>query len=155
MFSKAVVCSLVNMIFATTEPESPERNWCRQLDRFVKTHQLELAALSWGLWLENGDSKGTIGIDLQPQPHFVYCPKQAIENLNFKVENRLQEVLGIVDHHQPEVEVVMIAIGKDQIKLIHFEPQPAPPTCFEQVGKDVDNLLELLEQRLGEQLQCA
>ncbi|RUR83455.1 hypothetical protein PCC6912_22880 [Chlorogloeopsis fritschii PCC 6912] len=141
------------MIFGTTQPESPENKWRRQLDQFIKTHQQELAALAWGLWLENGDSKGTIGIDLQPKPHFVYCPQEAVENLNLKVENRLQEILGIVAHYQPEMEVVMIAIGKDQIKLIHFESQPAPPVCFEQVGKDVDSLLEMLEQRLSEQLQ--
>ncbi|WP_392436130.1 hypothetical protein ACF3DV_15280 [Chlorogloeopsis fritschii PCC 9212] len=141
------------MIFGTTQPESPENKWRRQLNQFIKTHQQELAALAWGLWLENGDSKGTIGIDLQPKPHFVYCPQEAVENLNLKVENRLQEILGIVAHYQPEMEVVMIAIGKDQIKLIHFESQPAPPVCFEQVGKDVDSLLEMLEQRLSEQLQ--
>ncbi|MFQ4145329.1 hypothetical protein [Chlorogloeopsis sp. ULAP02] len=141
------------MMFGTTQPESPENKWRRQLDQFIKTHQQELAALAWGLWLENGDSKGTIGIDLQPKPHFVYCPQEAIENLNLKVENRLQEVMGIVAHYQPEVEVVMIGIGKDQIKLIHFEPQPAPPISFEQVGKDVDSLLEMLEQSLSEQLQ--
>jgi hypothetical protein len=141
------------MMFGTTQPESPENKWRRQLDQFIKTHQQELAALAWGLWLENSDSKGTIGIDLQPKPHFVYCPQEAVENLNHKVENRLQEILGIVAHYQPEMEVVMIAIAKDQIKLIHFEPQPAPPVCFEQVGKDVDSLLEMLEQRLSEQLQ--
>ncbi|MCX7592337.1 MAG: hypothetical protein N2235_00995 [Fischerella sp.] len=142
------------MLFSNIQPESPERKWCQQLDQFVKAHQQELAALSWGLWSENGDSKGTIGIDLQPKPHFVYCPKKAIEKLNNSVDNRLQEVLGIVEHYQPEVEVVMIGIGKNQIKLIHFEPQPAPPICFEQIRKNVDTLLDLLEQRLGEQIQA-
>ncbi|PLZ08875.1 hypothetical protein [Fischerella thermalis] len=141
------------MIFGTTQPESPNNQWCRQLDQFVKVHQLELAALAWGLWLENGDTQGTIGIDLQPQPRFVYCPKEAIEKLNESVENRLQEVLGIIEHYQPEVEVVMVAIGKEQIKLIHYEPQPAPPECFAEVGKDVDSLLNMLEQGLSEELQ--
>ncbi len=141
------------MMFGTTQPDSPENKWRRQLDQFVKAHQLELAALSWGLWLENGDSKGSIGIDLQPKPHFVYCPKEAIENLNGRVDNRLQEILGLVEHHKPEVEVLMIGIAKDQIKLIHYEPQPAPPTCFEQVGKDVDGLLDILEQRLSERIE--
>ncbi|WP_017316522.1 beta-carboxysome assembly chaperone CcmS [Mastigocladopsis repens] len=142
------------MIFATTQPESPENKWRRQLDKFVKEHQQELAALSWGLWLENGDNKGTIGIDLQPTPHFVYCPKEAIEKLNSKAENRLQEVLGIVEHYKPEVEVLMIGIGKDKIKLINFEPELAPPACYEQVGQDVDTLLKHLEQRLSEQLNA-
>jgi hypothetical protein len=139
------------MIFATTQPETPENKWRRQLDKFVKESQQELAALSWGLWLENSDSKGTIGINLQPSPHFVYCPKEAIEQLNSKAENRLQEILGIVEHYKPEEEVLMIAIGKDQIKLIHFEPEVAPPSCYEQVAQDVETLLEHLEQRLSEQ----
>ncbi|MEA5505385.1 hypothetical protein VB735_20180 [Halotia wernerae UHCC 0503] len=140
------------MMFGNTQPESSDNKWRGQLDRFVKANQRDLAALFWGLWLENGDSKGTIGIDLQPTPHFVYCSKEAIENLNDKVENRLQEILGIVENHQPEVEVVMIGIGKGEIKLIQFAPEPAPPDCFKQVGKDVDGLLELLEQRMSESL---
>ncbi|NDJ20234.1 hypothetical protein GS682_00935 [Nostoc sp. B(2019)] len=141
------------MMFASTQPESGDNKWRRQLDKFVKANQPELAALFWGLWLENSDSQGTIGIDLQPTPHFVYCPKEAIEKLNTKVENRLQEILGIVENHKPEVEVVMIGIGSGEIKLIQFAPEPAPPACFEQLGKDVDSLLELLEQRMNEQLQ--
>lgn len=142
------------MIFASTQSQSPNDEWRRQLNRLVKENQQELAALSWGLWLENGDGKGTIGIDLQPTPHFVYCPKEAIEQLNTTVENRLQEILGIVKHHKPEVEVLMIAIAKDQVKLIHFEPEPAPPTCYERVGKDVDTLLEHLEQVLSKQFNA-
>jgi len=106
------------------------------------------------LWLENGDSNGTIGIDLQPTPHFVYCPKEAIEKLNTSVENKLQEVLGIVKHYKPEVEVLMIGIGKDEIKLIYFEPEIGPPACYERVGKDVNTLLEHLEQLLSEQLNA-
>ncbi|MBH8573088.1 hypothetical protein I8752_08685 [Nostocaceae cyanobacterium CENA369] len=141
------------MLFGTTQPESGDSKWRSQLDKFVKQNQRELAAVFWGLWLENGNSQGTIGIDLQPTPHFVYCPQEAIEKLNDKVENRLQEILGIVENHQPEVEVVMIGIGKGEIKLIQFAPEPAPPNCFEQVGKDVDGLLELLEQQMKEQLK--
>ncbi|MBD6617722.1 hypothetical protein FNW02_18265 [Komarekiella sp. 'clone 1'] len=141
------------MMFGSTQSESGDNKWRRQLDKFVKANQPELAALFWGLWLENGDSQGTIGIDLQPTPHFVYCPKEQIEKLNTKVENRLQEILGIVENHKPEVEVVMIGIGSGEIKLIQFAPEPSPPACFEQLGKDVDNLLELLEQRMNEQLQ--
>lgn len=140
------------MFFGSTQPESGDNKWRHQLDRFVKENQLELAALFWGLWLENGKSQGTVGIDLQPAPHFVYCPKDEIEKLNNKVENRLQEILGIVENHQPEVEVVMIGIGKGEIKLIQFAPQPAPPACFEQVGKGVDGLLELLEQGMRKEI---
>ncbi|KAB8330121.1 hypothetical protein SD80_030345 [Scytonema tolypothrichoides VB-61278] len=142
------------MIFASTQSQSPNNKWRRQLDKFVKENQQELAALSWGLWLENADEKGTVGIDLQPTPHFVYCPKHAIEQLNSKVENRLQELVGIVEHHKPEVEVLMIAISKDEVKLIYFEPQLAPPTCYERVGKDVDTLLVYLEQILIQQFNA-
>ncbi|MBW4642262.1 MAG: hypothetical protein KME23_04475 [Goleter apudmare HA4340-LM2] len=140
------------MMFGSTQPESGDYKWRRQLDKFVKENQQELAALFWGLWLENGNSQGTIGIDLQPTPHFVYCPQAEIEKLNNKVENRLQEILGIFENHQPEVEVVMIGIGKGEIKLIQFAPEPPPPNCFQQIGKDVDGLLELLEQRMSEQI---
>ncbi len=141
------------MMFGSTQPETGDNKWRRQLDKFVKANQQELAALFWALWLENSDSMGTIGIDLQPKPHFVYCPKEQIEKLNSRVDNRLQELLGIIEHHQPEVEVVMIGIGRGEIKLIQFAPEPAPPTCFEQVGKDVDTLLEELEQRMSEQIE--
>ncbi|MBU7582210.1 MAG: hypothetical protein KAF91_04760 [Nostoc sp. TH1S01] len=140
------------MMFGSTQSEAGDSKWRSQLDRFVKANQQELAALSWALWLENGDSQGTIGIDLQPTPHFVYCPQAAIENLNENVENRLQEILGIITHHQPEVEVLMIGIGKGEVKLIQFAPEPAPPECFAQMGQDVDELLDLLEQRMNEDL---
>lgn len=140
-------------MFSNNQPTSPENLWRRQLDAFVKANKQELAALSWGLWLENGDAQGTIGINLQPTPHFVYCPKEAIENLNNQVENRLQEILGLIIHYQPEVEVLMIGIGKDQLKLIYFEPEPTPPACFEQLGQDVNALMDLLEQRLTVQLE--
>ncbi|BAT54272.1 hypothetical protein NOS3756_32390 [Nostoc sp. NIES-3756] len=139
-------------MFGNTKSESGNSKWRSQLDKFVKENQPELAALFWALWLENGNSQGTIGIDLQPTPHFVYCPQEAVEKLNESVENRLQELLGIIEHNQPEVEVLMIGIGKGEIKLIQFAPEPAPPICFEQAGKDVDNLLQLLEQRLSEQI---
>jgi hypothetical protein len=143
------------MIFTTNQPESSDNKWSHQLDKFVREYRKELAALSWGLWLENGDSQGIIGIDLQPTPHFVYCPKEAIEKLNSNVDSRLQELLGIVEHHKPDTEVLMIGIGKDQIKLIYFEPEPAPPSCYEQVGQDVNTLIEQLEQHLSEQVKFA
>ncbi|MBD2202076.1 hypothetical protein H6G33_08710 [Calothrix sp. FACHB-1219] len=140
------------MFFGSSQAESGDSKWRKELDRFVKANQPELAALFWGLWLENGNSQGTIGIDLQPTPHFVYCPQDEVEKLNSRVENRLQEIIGIVENHKPEVEVVMIGIGKGEIKLIQFAPEPSPPVCFEQVGKDVDGLLELLEQRMREEI---
>jgi hypothetical protein len=142
------------MMFGSIQPETEDNKWRRQLDRFVKANQQELAALFWGLRLENGDSQGTIGIDLQPKPHFVYCPQSEIEKLNDRVENRLQEILGIIANNQPETEVVMIGIGKGEIKLIQFAPEPKPQVCFEQIGKDVDSLLELLEERMSEQINA-
>ncbi|HEY9904485.1 MAG TPA: hypothetical protein V6D43_18955, partial [Candidatus Sericytochromatia bacterium] len=141
------------IMFGKPQPERPEDKWKHQLARFAKENQQELAALVWGLYLERGESEDTLGIDLQPTPHFVYCPKKAIEELNLKANNQLQEILGIVDAHKPEQEVLIIGIGNDQIKLIQFEPETPPPTCFEQVGKDVDILLEQLEQRLTQQLE--
>ncbi len=141
------------MMFGSTQPDRGENNWRRQLDQFAKANQRELAALSWGLFLERGESDDTLGIDLEPTPHFVYCPREAIETLNSNVENQLQEILGVVDAHKPEQEVLIIGIGSDQIKLIQFEPEPPPPICFEQVAQDVDTLLERLEQRLTQQME--
>ncbi len=141
------------IMFGRPQPERAEDQWKHQLARFARDNQQELAALAWGLYLERGDSENTLGIDLQPTPHFVYCPRTAIEELNRRVENQIQEILGIVDAHQAEKEVLVIGIGNDQIKLIQFEPEPAPPACFEQVGKDVDTLIEQLEQRLCQQLE--
>lgn len=140
-------------MFGRPQPERAEDQWKHQLDRFVRDNQQELAALSWGLFLERGESEETLGIDLQPTPHFVYCPRTAIEQLNRQVENHIQEVLGILDAHNPEQEVLIIGIGNDQIKLIQFEPEPPPPACFEQVAADVDTLLSRLEQRLSEQIR--
>ncbi len=140
------------IMFGRPQPERAEDQWKHQLNRFARENQQELAALSWGLYLEKGESDETLGIDLQPKPHFVYCPKKAIEQLNQRVENHIQEILGIVDAHNPEKEVLIIGIGNDQIKLIQFEPEPPPPACFEQVGKDVDTLLSQLEQSLEKQL---
>jgi hypothetical protein len=137
------------MFTTSSQSDTPENKWRHLLDKFVKDNRSELAALSWGLWLENGNSQGTVGINLEPTPHFVYCPTSAVENLNDKVENRLQEILGLIKHHKPEVEVLMIGIGKDQVKLIYFEPETAPPQSFEQIGKDIDTLLEELETKLG------
>lgn len=140
-------------MFSIPQPETEENKWRGQLDRFVKDNQPELAALFWGLWLENGNSQGTIGINLLPQPHFVYCPQTEIEKLNERVENRLQELLGIIDNNKPETEVVMIAIGKGEIKLIQFAPKLSSETYFHELGKNIDELMDLLEQRLVAQIK--
>ena len=139
-------------MFASTQPEIPQPKWLHQLDKIVKAHQQELAALSWGHWQQNGNCNGTIGIDIQPKPHFVYCPQSAIKKFNDNVDNKLQEILGLIDNHKPEVEVLMIGIGKEQIKLIYFEPETPPPVCFEQLNQDVDGLMDLLELRMSEEI---
>lgn len=136
----------------TNQPDLDEKSWQRQLDGFVEMNQKELAALAWGLHLQWGEQADTLGIDLKPTPHFVACPKSAIEQLNKNVKNRLQEILGIVDGYQPEKEVLMIGIGSDHVKLIYFESEPSPPECFEQVGKDVDTLLKQLEESMTIQI---
>lgn len=140
-------------MFSIPQPETEENKWRGQLDRFVKDNQPELAALFWGLWLENGNSQGTIGINLLPEPHFVYCPQTEIEKLNERVENRLQELLGIIDNNKPETEVLMIGIGKGEIKLIQFAPKLSPETYFHELGKNIDELMDLLEQRLVTQIK--
>ena len=140
-------------MFGSPQPEKEEDKWRHQLARFVQTNRQELAALAWGLYLEKGESDDTLGINLEPTPHFVYCPREAIEELNSKVNSYFQEILGIRDAHQPEKGVLIIGIGKDQIKVIQFEPDPPPPVCFEQVGKDVDTLLLQLEESLSKQMQ--
>ena len=137
----------------TNQPDLDEKSWQRQLDGFVEMNQKELAALAWGLHLQWGEQADTLGIDLKPTPHFVACPKSAIEQLNKNVKNRLQEILGIVDGYQPEKEVLMIGIGSDHVKLIYFESEPSPPDCFEQVGKDVDTLLKQLEEAMTSQIK--
>ncbi|MBF2017781.1 MAG: hypothetical protein IGS23_21810 [Rivularia sp. T60_A2020_040] len=140
------------MMFGSTQSDIIQPKWLHRLDKFVKAHQQELAALSWGLWQENGHSKGTIGIDLQPKPHFVYCPSEAIEKFNDNVDHKLQELLGLIDSYKPETEVLMIGIGKEQIKLIYFQPEISPPVCFTQLNSDVNGLLDLLELRMSEQV---
>ncbi|MBZ8180712.1 beta-carboxysome assembly chaperone CcmS [Oscillatoria salina] len=135
---------------------SPPRNqndWQYQLDKFVKSHQQELAALAWGLSQEQGETTDTLGIDIKPTPHFVCCPKTAIETLNQNANNHLQEILGLVEGYQPEVEVLMIGIGEGEIKLIYFQPETPPPQCFEQLGQNTNSLLTNLEEQMKQELK--
>lgn len=141
------------IMFGSPQSEREEDKWRHQLARFVQTNRQELAALAWGLYLEKSESDDTLGIDLEPTPHFVYCPRKAIEELNSRVNSYFQEILGIRDAHKPEKEVLIIGMSKDQIKVIQFEPEPPPAVCFEEVGKDVDTLLQELEERLTKQIQ--
>jgi hypothetical protein len=133
------------------ERDTVTDKWRWQLDRFVRENQTELAALAWGLKQEWQDSTDTLGIDLQPQPHFVACSKEAIERLNSNTQGHLQEILGLIDGYKPELEVLAIAIGNGQVKLIHFQPETTPPNCFDNLQIDLDTLIVTLEQKL---IQC-
>ena len=130
-----------------------QQKWRSQLDRFVDAHQTQLAALVWGLQQEWNDLDTILGIDLQPQPHFVACAKEDLEKLNQNTKGQIQEILGIVDGYQKETEVVIIAIAEGQIKLINFQPETPPLECFTATSKDIDSLIASLEQALTEYIQ--
>ncbi|MBP0001774.1 MAG: hypothetical protein J7641_22765 [Cyanobacteria bacterium SID2] len=134
--------------------DSADRKWREQLDRFIKDNKAELAALAWGLHLRDTEGNLTLGIDIEPKPHFVTCSREALETLNRNVENHLREMMGVLEHHNPEVEVLIVAIGKGQIQAVQYQPQPTPPECFREVSADVETLLDRLEQRMGAQIQA-
>ena len=132
----------------TTLPDDAANQWRFQLDDFVKANRLSLAALAWGFRQEWADTENHLGLDLEPQPHFVSCPRDAIEKLNQRVDSKLQEILGILDGYNPETEVAIMAIAKGQIKLIYFQPNPSPSECFVNAGSDLDSLILELETKL-------
>ena len=131
------------------KPDLEQQKWRSQLDRFVIDNEPQLAALAWALKQEWGeDNNDVLGIDLVPTPHFVACASENLETLNKNTKGQLQEILGIVDGHNPELEVVMIAIGEGQLKLINFQPETPPPDCFAKTDGDVDRLSATLETAL-------
>ncbi|MEG4577290.1 hypothetical protein QUA56_32150 [Microcoleus sp. N3A4] len=135
--------------------EKNENNWRRKLDKFVKANKQELAALAWGLFLERGEeSDDILGIDVAGTPRFVYCKKEAIEELNRQVKSHIQEIIGVLNAHKPDKEVAIVAIGEGEIKLILFEIEPAPPACFEEAAADVDTLLDRLEKQMAEYIKA-
>ena len=129
-------------------PEIAKQKWRSQLDRFVMDYESQLAALAWKLKQEWKVSQDVLGIDLKPQPHFVACAYENLETLNKNTKGQLQEILGIVDGYDPETEVVVIAIGDGQIKLINFQPESTPSDCFTKTDGDVDKLIAILENAL-------
>ena len=133
--------------------EIAQQKWRSQLDRFVNAHQTQLAALVWGLQQEWHDLDTILGIDLQPQPHFVACAKEDLEKLNQNTKGQIQEILGIVDGYQRETEVVIVAIAEGQIKLINFQPETPLLECFTATNEDIDSLIASLEQALAEYIQ--
>ncbi|WP_107666400.1 hypothetical protein [Cyanothece sp. BG0011] len=133
------------MQFGESVPDNAENQWRYQLDRFVTENKQDLAALAYGLKKEWEDNNDVLGIDLEPEPHFIRCSRQSLEQLNRNVEGKIQEILGIFDNYNAQEEVAMIAINKGQIKLIYYKSDPVPPVCFEEKESDVDNLIEELE----------
>ena len=123
--------------------------WRWQLDNFARDNKKQLAALAWGLQQEWGELDNILGIDLKPKPHFVACNREAIEQLNQNTNQQLQEILGLIDGYKPEDEVLIIAIGDGQIKLIHFQVEPTPPICFQEAEEDIDGLIASLEASLA------
>jgi hypothetical protein len=136
--------------FSQPLPDEPQHQWRYQIDRFVAENQSHLAALWWGLRQEWGeDSQDFLGIDIKPTPHFIRCSRESLETLNQQLEQKIQEILGILDGYNPEAEIVMIGLGEGQIKLIYFQPQLTPATCFAQLTSDLDALISQLEELMG------
>lgn len=134
-------------------PEIAEQKWRSQLDFFVNDFQQQLAALAWGLKQEWAESNDVLGIDLKPAPHFVACSQEELLKLNRNTRGRIQEILGIVDGYDPEVEVVIIGIGDGQIKLINFQPEISPADCFAATDGDLDRLISSLETSLADYIK--
>jgi hypothetical protein len=143
------------MIQPNPNPNETAEAWKPKLDQFVKNNEQKLAAVAWGLYQERkqNNNDDVLGIDLHPNPRFVNCPRPALEKLNQNVEGKIQEILGIVDNHNPEEEVVIIGLGDGQIKLLYFQPELSPPQCFDQATENLDTIMESLEIRLLQQLQ--
>ncbi len=131
-------------------PNPKDTQWRIELDQFALTYEKELSALAWILTQEWQDKTETLGIDLKPKPHFVACSRIAIEELNEKVNGNLQEILGILDGYNPLEEIVIIGIGEGQIKLINFKPKIQPQICFNEVNLELNQLIEKLENIMGE-----
>lgn len=130
-------------------PEIAQQKWRSQLDFFVTDYEQQLAALAWGLKQEWAESNDVLGIDLQPTPHFVACSQDNLEKLNKNTRGRIQEILGIVDGYDPELEVVIVVIGEGQVKLINFQPETTPAECFAAIDGDIDQLISTLEATLS------
>ena len=141
--------------FFSPKLDPTERTWRQQLELFVESHQQELAALTWGVSLNPEAERGVLGVDFQPSPHLVFCSVAAIAELNRKVGNQIQEILGIIDALQPEEEVLILGLGKGkgfEFKLIQVKPEPTPPQCYEQSIANGEVPLQQLEQQLNQYL---
>lgn len=138
---------------ASLPDDDADHQWRFQLNRFVQDYQVALAALAWGLYQEWQDPDSILGIDLLPQPHFICFSRSQLEILNQKVDNQVQEILGILDGYDPQIEVPILAIGSGQVKLLFFKPHPSPQDCFKASAQDLDTLIANLEVILGKMIQ--
>ena len=134
--------------FESLSPQEKDL-WRLQLDRFAEENQRQLSALVWGWRQQENDPDLVFGVDLKPKPHFFSCSSSAIQRLNQQLNHQIQEILGILDNHDPTEEVVLLALQEGQIKLLYFQPNPSPPLCFEQQSLKVDELLHQLESKLA------
>ena len=134
--------------FESLSPREKD-DWRLHLDRFVEENQHQLAALVWAWRQQKKDPEIVFGIDLKPKPHFFSSSQSAIQSLNQQLNGQIQEILGILEHHDPADEVILLALYEGQIKLLYFQPTPLPPVCFEQQTLKVNELLDQLENALA------
>jgi len=132
-----------------TSPDDGTNPWRYQLDQFAKDQQQALAALAYGFHQQWPDKGQYLGLDLQPTPHFISCDPTAIARLNDQVNGRIQELVGILNGYDPTTEVAIFVIGPTQFKLLFFQPDPKPETCFQQIGLAIDALTDQLETALN------
>jgi hypothetical protein len=135
--------------------QQPKEKWRSQVDWFVQDHRPQLAALAWGLQQEWQQDGTILGIDLQPQPHFIPCPPTELQTLNKRVGGRLQEILGIINGADLTQEVVILCLGGGQVKLIYFQAEPSPAECFQVHGADLDQLIADLEATMAKCIRVA
>ncbi|MEY2977803.1 MAG: hypothetical protein RLZZ435_1942 [Cyanobacteriota bacterium] len=137
------------MFFAgSTLPDDAANPWRYQLDQFAQDQQRVLAALAYGFHQQWPDKSQYLGLDLQPTPHFICCDPTVIARLNEQVNHRIQELVGILNGYDPATEVAIFVIGPAQFKLLFFQPEPNPETCFQQLGLAINVLSQQLETAL-------
>ncbi len=136
------------MQFGESIPDNLENKWRYELDRFVTENKEDLAALAWGLKNEWENDQDVLGIDLEPEAHFIRCSRQSLEELNRNVQGKIQEILGIVENYNYNEEVAMIAINKGQIKLIYYQCESSPSLYFDEKQISLDSLIEQLESTM-------
>lgn len=133
--------------------DQPQEKWRSHVDWFVQDYKEQLTALAWGLQQEWENDGTILGIDLQPQPHFVPCSPDTVQTLNKRVSGRLQEIIGIINGADLDKEVLMLCIGGGQVKLIYFVAEPSPLECFEKYGADLDQLIQELEATMAKTIK--